>query len=149
MDLLRAYDFVREHREIKAAVLEYRWAGHAIYEEDWFKFESYQDDLDQEYSFVGYRTRLLQFLDSYAVWDDELDVSMIDEFGILRCQKTTEGESCLNWDFVDKSRPGPEGDIVDNADGDIERLIWHRLMVREARGESVDVDHTFKMAGLR
>lgn len=143
-----AYDFVKSHPEIKAAVLEYRWSERSVYEEDRFKFEVYGEDFDQEYSYVGYRTRLLQHLESYTVWDEKFDEDMIDEFGVLRCKYVETGMSLLQRDYSCTHRLGPVGDLVDNDDGDIERLIWHVLLVRESRGECVDVHHKLYMAGI-
>lgn len=144
-----AYEFVKDCREIKAAVLEYKRNVKAIYEQDGLVFRDLTTDLDVEYSFVGYRTRLLQFLEGYGyVWDDQVEDFKIDKFGVLRSTVIADDISVLDRDNPYDSVP-ITGDLVDNEDHDIEDLIYHILKVKDCRGEYVNFDYEFRKAGLR
>lgn len=108
-------ELVRDHPEISEAVLIYRWKGRtsdAMKNGLVFRYE--YDEIDWEYSCLGDRNDLVQFADSYDVWDSAYDLRIIgqvligDEVGYDPDDWTNDGTpdprirrgSCVSADHV-------------------------------------------------
>lgn len=155
-DAKTAHNWVVDHPEIKGAVLTWTWDNRAIYEEQGFRLTSVVDTYDAEYCFAGLRGDLINFLNQYDCWDCYIggddDKTHIDEYGILRVSHQNEDPNLYDFHYCNEDAGfAVLGDIIDNADEDLENLVSDILQEKVKKGEITRGEFIMRMreAGFR
>ena len=144
------HNWIVDHPQIKAVRLKWSWNNRCKYFAGGLKFGSHMDSIDLEYSFAGLREDALKFLKSYDCWDgiqDKIDLTMINEYGILDVEYTAEDPTYFDFNHYDDDPPEAWdiGDLLDNQAEDIAGLVYQWCKDHD---EVDRLNYHYKRAGL-